>query len=192
MAEYINAAFELFSQKGFFLTSVDDIVQKAGRSKGGFYYHFKSKNDLLSHLFHKLMKEYSDILLEEMKSGKPLEQAFNSYIANKAVQAVLSSHYLKAIAEIYTVALRDRSTLALLRHFYRDSVDFFAQVLEIGKKRGELSFPESSREMAEMIFCEIRGSFLINIIVHNGRQLDFMTDFFKSYIKRLVRALKPE
>jgi AcrR family transcriptional regulator len=37
----------LFSRKGFEDTSVEDICMAAGYSKGGFYFHFKGKDELL-------------------------------------------------------------------------------------------------------------------------------------------------
>ena len=41
---------KLFSLKGFLSTSIDDILKAANSSKGGFYNHFKSKEDLFHHV----------------------------------------------------------------------------------------------------------------------------------------------
>ncbi len=45
--ELIVAAYELFREKGFEQVSVSDIVKKVGLAQGTFYYHFKTKNELL-------------------------------------------------------------------------------------------------------------------------------------------------
>jgi len=45
-AEIINAAIEVFSQKGYHCAKVSDITQKAGISIGTFYIHFQNKRDL--------------------------------------------------------------------------------------------------------------------------------------------------
>jgi methylmalonyl-CoA mutase N-terminal domain/subunit len=42
-----EAALGLFAEKGYHATSVDEILREAGVSKGGFYHHFKSKEDVL-------------------------------------------------------------------------------------------------------------------------------------------------
>jgi AcrR family transcriptional regulator len=46
----MKAAIALFSRKGFETTSVGEICLAAGYSKGGFYFHFRSKGDLLGHI----------------------------------------------------------------------------------------------------------------------------------------------
>jgi len=42
----IHEALRQFSRKGFMSTSISDILESAGASKGGLYNHFKSKEDL--------------------------------------------------------------------------------------------------------------------------------------------------
>ena len=40
-----TTGLELFYAKGYYNTSVDDILKKLELSKGAFYYHFDSKED---------------------------------------------------------------------------------------------------------------------------------------------------
>jgi AcrR family transcriptional regulator len=42
----IEESLKLFSVKGYMSTSITDIIDASGTSKGGFYNHFKSKEDL--------------------------------------------------------------------------------------------------------------------------------------------------
>jgi TetR/AcrR family transcriptional repressor of nem operon len=42
----IHEALRQFSSKGFMSTSISDILESAGASKGGLYNHFKSKEEL--------------------------------------------------------------------------------------------------------------------------------------------------
>ncbi len=44
----IHESLRLFSLKGFSGTTIDDILKTTGSSKGGFYNHFKNKEDLFS------------------------------------------------------------------------------------------------------------------------------------------------
>ena len=48
--KFILESLKLFSLKGFLSTSIDDILKAANSSKGGFYNHFKSKEDLFHHV----------------------------------------------------------------------------------------------------------------------------------------------
>ena len=46
----IHESLKLFSLKGFLSTSLGDILEASKASKGGFYNHFKSKEDLFYHV----------------------------------------------------------------------------------------------------------------------------------------------
>lgn len=49
-SELVDCAEALFFGKGYEATTVADIIARAGVSKGGFYHHFASKEDLLDAL----------------------------------------------------------------------------------------------------------------------------------------------
>ncbi|WP_285398590.1 TetR/AcrR family transcriptional regulator [Lysinibacillus sp. fls2-241-R2A-57] len=51
--EILDAADELFSQKGFDGTSTNDILEKVGIARGTLYYHFKSKEDIMDALIER-------------------------------------------------------------------------------------------------------------------------------------------
>lgn len=46
----LRTALNLFSQKGYYLTSIDDITKEAGISKGLIYTYFKSKEEIFFEL----------------------------------------------------------------------------------------------------------------------------------------------
>lgn len=48
--EIVQAAWELFGEKGFDATTIDDMTERAGLSHGTFYLYFSSKEDILRHL----------------------------------------------------------------------------------------------------------------------------------------------
>lgn len=51
--EILDAANELFGQKGFDGTSTGDILDKVGIARGTLYYHFKSKADIMDALIER-------------------------------------------------------------------------------------------------------------------------------------------
>jgi AcrR family transcriptional regulator len=65
----IEAAIEVFAEKGYAKTTVDDIAERAGSTRATFYLHFKAKSDVLSELigrgeqhFHKIYQGLSPII----------------------------------------------------------------------------------------------------------------------------------
>src|SRR5215217_1833227 len=45
----LDAASRLFREKGFDAVSVAEVMKAAGLTHGGFYGHFRSKDDLIAH-----------------------------------------------------------------------------------------------------------------------------------------------
>jgi AcrR family transcriptional regulator len=80
----LEAAINIFSQKGYHKTRMDEIVSAADTSKGGVYFHFPSKEDI----FLGLVDEFA-ILLElriinsiQQQSGgiQRIDTAFKVYL----------------------------------------------------------------------------------------------------------------
>ena len=57
----IRKSWNLFSQKGFEKTTLNDIIMSAGISKGTFYYYFRSKDTLLNTLSVIFDEEYRNV-----------------------------------------------------------------------------------------------------------------------------------
>ncbi|RCX18555.1 TetR family transcriptional regulator [Fontibacillus phaseoli] len=51
--EILDAADELFGQKGFDGTSTNDLLEKVGIARGTLYHHFKSKEDIMDALIER-------------------------------------------------------------------------------------------------------------------------------------------
>jgi AcrR family transcriptional regulator len=71
----LHESLKLFSLNGFLSTSIQDILSAANTSKGGFYNHFSSKEDL----FFQVLDEARKIWRERNLSGldeidKPIEK----------------------------------------------------------------------------------------------------------------------
>ena len=60
--EIMNAAMQLFMEKGYTNTTTQDIVDKVNISRGLLYYHFKNKEDIL----YCLVEQYSEKLLKDI------------------------------------------------------------------------------------------------------------------------------
>lgn len=59
--EILNVALDLFSKKGYSDTTVDHICKKAKLTKGGLYWHFSSKKEILNSLVDEFCSQNQDI-----------------------------------------------------------------------------------------------------------------------------------
>lgn len=81
--EILDAADELFGQKGFDGTSTNDILEKVGIARGTLYHHFKSKEDIMD----ALIERYNALILsaaQEVASDKSIP------VIERVVRAVMA------------------------------------------------------------------------------------------------------
>ncbi len=58
----LDVAYDSIVHKGFAATSIEELVEAAGITKSGFFYHFKDKNDLARQLLERFLAEDNRIL----------------------------------------------------------------------------------------------------------------------------------
>ena len=58
----VSAAWRLFYEQGYDNTTVDDIIEESGTSKGSFYHYFEGKDALLSSLSFLFDEKYEELM----------------------------------------------------------------------------------------------------------------------------------
>jgi len=61
----LDAAQSAIIEKGFTGTSIDELISECGLSKGGFFYHFRDKNDLAKALLRRYIAE-DELVFDEV------------------------------------------------------------------------------------------------------------------------------
>ena len=58
----LDFAYESIVQKGFAATSIEELVEAAGITKSGYFYHFRDKNDMARQLLERFLAEDEAII----------------------------------------------------------------------------------------------------------------------------------
>lgn len=89
----VAEADRLFYERGYELTSFSDIADAVGISRGNFYYHFKSKDEILNAVIGKRMMSTSGMLEAwEIQSSSPAERIKNFILIVVANRAQILRH----------------------------------------------------------------------------------------------------
>ena len=102
-SKLVDAALKLFATSGYEHATVDDISQEAGYSKGAYYFHFSTKDDILLELLRMWTDDRTNALTAAVVDGEPegtvrgmLEGLF-SYDAAPQWPAVLLEFWSQAL-----------------------------------------------------------------------------------------------
>ena len=75
----IEKSMELFREKGYHTTKVEEITKALGISKGNFYTYFNSKEEVLYEILD-IMKSERIKMLEEIDTDKPPKEILKDFI----------------------------------------------------------------------------------------------------------------
>ncbi len=78
--QFIQAAINVFSQKGYEQATIDDMVAEAGVSRSLLYWYWDSKSALLSHLIGTYMERYVELVTEAVESPDPFPKKFHGLL----------------------------------------------------------------------------------------------------------------
>lgn len=72
--ELLKIAYRLILSKGYEETSIDEIITEAQIAKGTFYYHFKSKEEMLEALINMMIMEQTERAKQVLSAPLPIPQ----------------------------------------------------------------------------------------------------------------------
>jgi AcrR family transcriptional regulator len=76
----LDAAVELFAERGYDGTSVSQVIARAGVAKGGFYHHFASKEALLYEVYGDLIGRQLSGMGEILARGRPPAETLRALV----------------------------------------------------------------------------------------------------------------
>ncbi len=89
VAAIIDAAIEEFNQKTYSKASLNNILKRAGISKGSFYYNFKNKADLYVYLFDYLLGIDKESFNKVIESDSNKLLSFDDIMVQTAQQSMI-------------------------------------------------------------------------------------------------------
>ncbi|MEV0263342.1 TetR/AcrR family transcriptional regulator [Streptomyces sp. NPDC050617] len=84
----LAAATRLFADQGYDRTSVQEIVEAAGVTKGALYHYFGSKDDLLHEVYARLLRLQQERLDAIADSAAPVERRLREAAADVVVTTI--------------------------------------------------------------------------------------------------------
>ncbi|MGA5295086.1 TetR/AcrR family transcriptional regulator [Streptomyces koyangensis] len=84
----LAAATRLFADQGYDRTSVQEIVEAAGVTKGALYHYFGSKEDLLHEVYARLLRLQQERLDMYAGSQEPVEERLRAAAADVVVTTI--------------------------------------------------------------------------------------------------------
>lgn len=148
----VSAAWKLFYEQGYENTTVEEIIDASGTSRGSFYHYFSGKDALLGSLSFMFDEKYEELILQ-------MDPSMNAYdkllFLNQELFAMIEDTIsIDLLARMYSTQLTTTGERHLMDHnriYYR----LIRQIAVEGQARGELRSDISVNEITKLYaLCE--------------------------------------
>jgi len=126
----LEAAAELFAERGIEASSIDAIANLAGRTSGAIYGHFGGKEGLLSALLESWVDDVSAVIGAELVAATTLDERLAALWRNVADPPSGGGRWIELEHELWSYAVRHDEARRYLAKRYRaawDGVDAAAR-----------------------------------------------------------------
>lgn len=166
-ARILEAAAECFAQQGYEAASVADICERAGVSKGAFYHHFPSKQDLFMALLSDWLEALDAGLRRAQAEAADVPSALRDMAGMVGFVLMSAGERLPMFLEFWTHAARDPDIWAATIAPYRRYREFFADLVRAGIAEGSLR-PVEAETAAQIIVSLAVGTILQGLLDPQG------------------------
>jgi AcrR family transcriptional regulator len=183
----LESAKVLFSQKGYYATSVEDIVESAGFSKGTFYFYFKSKEELFKSLVEEMHLNIVKRLENFLERNLPLEDALVEY-AKVFLEDIYQNRHIAQIFLFQLVGTNEE-----FRKLYYTKIthlrEMLTKMVDRAIQRGEITY-KNAENIVNLYAGFLRMLVLEYVFREKEPDLERVKSLAQEGVKVLFRGLK--
>ncbi len=155
--EFLMTSLELFARKGYEKTTIQDIIDQMGVSKGAFYHYFSSKEDIII----TIAREYVDGAISLIKGIAEREdlnavEKINTLIESVNEYKAQQEQQRLKIKGVFSKEENIKLERKIESAFKGDAVKYFKDIIEQGIQEGSFDIT-NSLEMAEFMLFAINA-----------------------------------
>ncbi|HEY3711234.1 MAG TPA: TetR/AcrR family transcriptional regulator [Amycolatopsis sp.] len=149
----LQQATKLFAKKGFDRTSVQEIVEAAGVTKGAMYHYFGSKDDLLYEIYARVLREQTAQLEKVADSDAPLRARLATAASDVVVSSIENlddnTIFLQSMHQLST---EKRKAVRAERRKYHER---FRRLIEEGQAGGDFRADKPADLVVDFFFGSV-------------------------------------
>lgn len=184
----IEKSLQIFSVKGYYNTSISDIMAATGLTKGGLYSHFDSKEALWNAAYERAVEIWRGIVFKGVRKvsdpldriAKTIENDLRDYCCGEVFEG--GCFFFNSLVELsgQSPAMSGRIVEGFMQF-----ADLLASWLEEAKAEGKLKQGVRIKEVADFIVISINGAAALYAATRDGRFPRACERQLHSYIRSL-------
>jgi AcrR family transcriptional regulator len=191
----MDLAYQSIVEKGFAATSIEELVEAAGITKSGFFYHFRDKNDLARQLFERFLAEDDGIMQTlEARARELSDDPLQSFLIflNVYAQMMDDMNALHPGCMVATVTYQERMFDAEVRQmnvdYLRQMRDRMARWLSEIVEKYPPRIEVNVEELADLLNVVVEGAIIQSKALRDESLMGKQTRLYRNYIKLIFGA----
>jgi AcrR family transcriptional regulator len=181
-----QAALRLFGEKGYDATGVAEICSTAEVSKGAFYHHFPTKQQLFVELLESWLKGVDESLAGAAKAAPSVPEGLLAMAAATREVFASADGRLEIFLEFWEQARHDQAIWKAFIAPYRRYREFFAGIVTRGIREG--SFRDVDAQAAGQALVALAVGIVVQgVLDPEGAAWDEVT---RDAVKLLIEGMK--
>jgi len=188
----LSVAEQIILQKGFSGTSIDQIIDESGITKGGFFYHFRGKSDLARRLLERYLRQDEDFFRSlfaraDNLTEDPLQQMLLFLKLYSEAMANLEDVHPGCLVASYTYQCEifDTEVRSLAAEGVQSWRELFKERLEKAAQKYPMKIETELDELADMLTSIIEGSIIVSRVVSEKNVLVQQLLQYRAYLRLL-------
>jgi len=153
-----RAALELFGQKGFAQTTVEDITERADVGKGTFFNYFPSKDHILLAFGEMQIGKLELAVAAARETHQPMAEFLRALVTRLTQEPIRNPAIIRALLQAYLSTTPVRKGMMDVQKRIQS---LFTQLIQLGQERGEIRPDLPGEEIAYVFRQTIFGTLLI-------------------------------
>jgi len=160
--DILNAAARCFMDRGYTMTSIDDVARSLGSTKGRIYHHYRSKADLFFDVFRTGMTMNFDAVMPIFEGSRPAADKFRRMAMAHCRAMILTQPFQRCVWEGVEMLMRgsttptQRATLEDLQAMRENYSEIFRTVLKQIEADGSIRI-ENSGIALQLMFMSLNS-----------------------------------
>jgi AcrR family transcriptional regulator len=185
----IEAATQLFVRKGFYGTSISDLAQATGLTKGALYHHFENKDALFFAVIETVRDTWENEVARDVLEAKDAPTRLTVLLDNHA-RLLKKNETICLVLNGLMMEMEgiNPEFMLALKEIYGELVRFIEHIIKKGQKAGQIKPNLDSQLAALNMVGMLRAVGCSRVFSHMDVEYDAMTETLKQMLLDGLRS----
>lgn len=185
----IGKTAPVFNTKGYNGTTLNDLTEATGLTKGSLYGNFENKEEIAIEVFQYSMEKVREAARLKMEKGRSskeklmaLLEFYAQYVFSSPIPGGCPLMNNAVEADDHHVFMKKAVATEIKR-----TIDLITALLVRGKKEGEFKSSINEKEIAHVFFCSIEGAIIVSRVSSSDAAMKMVANFNRNLLKEISK-----